>query len=549
VRSVHELLKSEFGLEDGLASTITWAEMLEQKPTLELPPLTEEPDCKESISPDEPFVQILDPATGTATFLVEVIDIIYKHLADKWQNEGFSAGKQQDAWNDYVPQHLLPRLHGYELMMAPYAIAHMKIGLKLKETGYRFEAEERARIYLTNALEPWVREPELPDFDALAHEAAAVNEIKQHKRFTVVVGNPPYSVSSQNKSAYIDGLLATYKKAVKSERNIQPLSDDYIKFIRLSQKISDTTGIGMMGLITNNSYLSGLIHRGVREELLKCFNRAFVLDLHGNSVLAERADDGELDENVFDIRPGVSIILLSKNSGPDAPETLHSDIIGEKNKKYSELMSTNAGLTKWQKLMPVSPDFFFVPKCQDLKEEYERGWKLNEIFPVNISGIKTHRDGFVLDFERSKLEERIGEFRDTSVDDDYFREAYGLKERAGGWCIRSARSAVQQDEDWKSRFQKCLYRPFDVRYLFYARDLIDRPRDAVMDHMVQMKDNIALLAMRQVATGDEYSHFGVTKWIVDNRTFFSNRGIVNLFPLYLRDTSIQGGRPKPNFSS
>ena len=173
VRSVHELLQTEFGLDDGLADTTTWGEMAEKHPGLKLP-RSPTSRAKATISPDEPFVQILDPATGTATFLVEVIDVIHRTLAAKWKQQRLTDAQQRAAWNDYVPKHLLPRLHGYELMMAPYAIAHMKIGLKLDETGYRFGTEERARIYLTNALEPWQDSSDTlrASSPALAHEAA-----------------------------------------------------------------------------------------------------------------------------------------------------------------------------------------------------------------------------------------------------------------------------------------------------------------------------------------------------------------------------------------
>jgi hypothetical protein len=216
VLSVHELLQTEFGLADGLADTTTWGEMLQKHPDLKLPPKTDEPDCKETISPDEAFVQILDPATGTATFLVEVVEVIHRTLMEKWRQ--LSAQQRETAWNEYVPKHLLPRLHAFELMMAPYAIAHMKIGLKLAETGYRFGADERARIYLTNALEPKVKQLPQIGFDALAHEATAVNEIKWYKRFTVVIGNPPYSTISQNMRGWISDLGAcrTYVCVLKS---------------------------------------------------------------------------------------------------------------------------------------------------------------------------------------------------------------------------------------------------------------------------------------------------------------------------------------------
>ena len=184
VRSVDELLRTEFGLTDGLADTTTWGEMAKRHNELKIP---------ESTLPEQAFVQILDPATGTGTFLVEVIDLIHKTMVEKWTAQGHGEKKIQALWNGYVPNHLLPRLHGYELLMAPYAIAHLKIGLKLYETGYRFESDERARVYLTNALEPAGDEQLMLDLlPALAHEAKAVNEIKRKRRFTVVIGNPPY---------------------------------------------------------------------------------------------------------------------------------------------------------------------------------------------------------------------------------------------------------------------------------------------------------------------------------------------------------------------
>ena len=171
VRSVDKILRSEFDLSDGLADTITWGEMTKSHEDLKIP---------EGTSPTQAFVQILDPATGTGTFLVEVIDLIHRTMVEKWNAQGHGEKKIQALWNDYVPKHLLPRLHGYELLMAPYAIAHLKISLKLYETGYRFESDERARVYLTNALEPPGDGQLALDFlTALAHEAEAVNEIKR----------------------------------------------------------------------------------------------------------------------------------------------------------------------------------------------------------------------------------------------------------------------------------------------------------------------------------------------------------------------------------
>ena len=286
VRSVDKLLRIEFGLTDGLADTTTWGEMAKRDKELTIP---------EGTPPGQAFVQILDPATGTGTFLVEVIDLIHNTMTAKWKSQGHGEKKIRTLWNEYVPKHLLPRLHGYELLMAPYAIAHLKIGLKLFETGYRFESDERARVYLTNALEPAGDEQLMLDFlPALAHEATAVNEIKRKQRFTVVIGNPPYSGVSSNMGPWIDGLLkgrlldgtatASYYHVdgePLGERKVW-LQDDYVKFIRLSQWLLDGTGVGVHGYISNHGYLDNPTFRGMRWSLMQSFRWIRVLDLHGD---------------------------------------------------------------------------------------------------------------------------------------------------------------------------------------------------------------------------------------------------------------------------
>jgi type I restriction-modification system DNA methylase subunit len=290
VRSVHELLQTEFDLEDGLASTITWGEIIQKNPSLQLPLRVEGNPAQGNISENEPFVQILDPATGTATFLVETIEVIHRTLKAKWQSQRLSAAQQRDAWNEYVPKHLLPRLHGYELMMAPYAIAHMKIGLKLTETGYRFDSEERARVYLTNALEPWRQQLPLIGFEALAHEAAAVNEIKRAKRFTVVIGNPPYSKEAQNLGAQFLPLIEPFR-FFSNERIREPgailferdINNDYVKFFGFYRLLIESANVGILGVITSSSYLDGKNFRGVRDAIAATFDEISVLNLHGDS--------------------------------------------------------------------------------------------------------------------------------------------------------------------------------------------------------------------------------------------------------------------------
>ena len=258
VRSVDDILRTEFGLDDGLADTTSWSKMVKRFEELSLP---------ENVNPENPFVRILDPATGTGTFLMEVIEVIHKTMMIKWKKKGHNTKETNVLWNNYVTKFLLPRLHGYELMMAPYAIAHMKIGLKLYETGYYFGSDERARIYLTNALEPAQDSSGKFEFmiPALAHEAEAVNAIKRNHRFTVVIGNPPYSKLSSNREKASEALVAPFKAAVQNERNIQPLSDDYVKFFGLSLLLSNQVKGFVFGMITNRGHLVGLIHRGLRQ--------------------------------------------------------------------------------------------------------------------------------------------------------------------------------------------------------------------------------------------------------------------------------------------
>ena len=347
VRSVDELLRTEFGLADGFADTTTWGEMVERFDDLEIP---------EGAAPDQAFVQILDPATGTGTFLVEVIDLIHKTMTEKWQ--GHSKNEIEKLWNDYVPVHLLHRLHGYELMMAPYAIAHMKIGLKLYKTGYRFESNERARVYLTNALEP------AQDFSgtlafaipALAHEADAVNPIKRDQRFTAVIGNPPYAVVSSNWSDWIRREIEDYKQDL-DERRIN-LDDDFIKFFRACQVNFVRSFIGILGLITNFTYLDGRTHRRMRESLLGTFKTISILNLQGD-IKRPHIQASQLgDQNVFDIQQGTAIFLgVARNTQTTVD---YSEIIAPRNNKYSVLSSSTYRSMHSESLAPSAPFYYLV---------------------------------------------------------------------------------------------------------------------------------------------------------------------------------------------
>lgn len=503
VRSVHELLQTEFGLADGLADTTTWGAMLKKQPGLKLPPLTDEPGEERTISPDEPFVQILDPATGTATFLVEVIDVIYRTLAAKWKVRRLTEAQQQAAWNAYVPRHLLPRLHAFELMMAPYAIAHMKIGLKLAETGYRFGTEERARIYLTNALEPKVKQLPQIGFDALAHEAAAVNEIKWYKRFTVVIGNPPYAGISSNMSETAQRMVDAYRLvdgAALNERKLW-LQDDYVKFIRKAQTTIDCTKVGVFGYITNHGYLDNPTFRGMRQSLMETFSQLRVLDLHGNANKKEQAPDGSEDKNIFDIRQGVAICLATRGGGASTIE--HADVWGPREGKYDWFSKHSVGNTAFGKLAPHTPFYFFEPQNTDCREEYDAGFKLTEAMPCFGLGFQSSRDHLVVGFDRHELESRIANFiapqrTDTEIRNELFPGKVVADYAAGDtrqWSLSEARRVLRADPNWRRHIRPCLYRPFDCRVILYDKRMVDWPRPEVLGHMLH--PNLCLLANRQ----------------------------------------------------
>jgi hypothetical protein len=519
VRSLDHLIKTRFNLRLGLADT---------------------------------RVLLLDPAAGTATFLYFVIQQIHETL--------MSMG-QAGAWNDYVEQYLLPRVFGFELLMAPYAMAHMKLGVQLQETGYHFAGDQRLGIYLTNTLEEAITRAQTLGFAGfITREANDAAEIKRDKPIMVVLGNPPYSVSSVNKGDYIEQLMNRYKTAVRSEQNIQPLSDDYIKFIRFAHDRIERTGYGIIGMITNHAYLSGLIHRGMREELMKTFDEIYVLNLHGNSLIGETTPDGGPDQNVFDIRQGVAIILAVKQGVQTSEvsktsEVCYLDLWGIREDKYRWLLENDVSTTDPQVLEPLSPYFFFIPRDLNLQNEYERGWIVTDIYPISSTGIKTHRDRFVIDFDYKSLHSRIAEFRDQGLSDQEVRERFRLKDTRD-WKLPEARAQLQAQENWEKDFQHCLYRPFDVRPIYYSSAVVEFPRPGVMQHM--LRKNIALVTVRQLAS-ESFRHVFTTQHPGDgNAISLSTREYNHYFPLYLYTTpedmagtlfATQETTREPNFSS
>ena len=535
VRSVHELLQTEFGLEDGLASTVTWGEMQARQPELTIP---------EGVKADSPFVQILDPATGTATFLVEVIAVIHRTLTAKWKVQRLTDKQQHAAWNDYIPKHLLPRLHGYELMMAPYAIAHMKIGLKLHETGYRFQSEERVRVYLTNALEPASDAAKQRQFEALApalaHEAMAVNEVKRNQQFTVVIGNPPYSVKSGNKGFWISELLKIYKAGL-NERKIN-LDDDYIKFIRYAEYLIKMSGKGIFCCISNNSFLDGITHRQMRKTLIDTFDSIYVLDLHGSTTRREISSDGKQDGNVFDIQIGVGInIFIRKLKKSFCNQVFHCDLFGCREDKYTELLLSTHDSTKYNLINPQEPYLFFVPKNFSLDKEYHEFIYLPDLFPLNSNGIETHKDELMIQHSEYLMQKILSDL--ISLEELVLKNKYKIMKEGRDWQVASAQKDARSK---KVRVINVEYRPFDTRFTAYSstsKGVLAWPRFNVMRHMIG-STNIALCLKKQGKFDFSYSF--VSNKPSEACLFESAFAKVSLFPLFLLPevTSQASNQPK-----
>lgn len=510
IRSVHELLQTEFGLEDGLASTITWGEMLKRHPEMKLPILTPKnlakPDSEDIlISPDTPFVMILDIATGTGTFLVEIIDVIHKTMKARWQKLGKRDQDIVTLWNEYVPQHLLPRLYGYELMMAPYAIAHMKIGLKLFETGYDFKSDERVRVYLTNTLEPADDNQQtlVGIVPALAHEAEAVNAVKCNVRFTVIVGNPPYANYSANLSPQARKIVDKYRSfhgvpirernQLQFERNIQ---DDFAKFISIAQGIVDVSNVGVVSYITNGTMLASTSLRGMRENLMRSFSTLYELNLHGGGN--EIISGVDNDENVFDIIQAVAIHIYVRSKSSVASEVRYADLLGTRLLKYAALAVQSVIGTEWQRIEPDEENCGFVPQDEG---GGERSYRLDAAFVKFGAGIKTNQDAVVIGFNDASLLESVRAFYNELI----------------------SRKDVQSD------IYSILYRPFDVRKIFYHEEVVASRSLPTMKHIIS-GPNIGLVCSSTWTTPARFS-VGVSRNMVEMKTGTHDRG-TTFFPLY-----------------
>ncbi len=504
VRAVDEVLQTEFGLPDGLADTskvtIDWD--TGQKAMTKAGKLRKD-GKKAMVKREVHRVQILDPATGTGTFLAEVI----KQIAPKVQ------GIAPAMWSKYIEDDLIPRLHGFELLMASYAMCHMKLDMILTELGYKPTGNPpRLSVYLTNSLEEG--EPAnqaLPFTQWLSREAKGANTIKRDMPIMCVMGNPPYLGEGGVSEGWIGNLMDDYKKEpggkVKlKERNSKWLNDLYVKFIRLSSHLIEKNGEGVLGFITNHGYLDNPTFRGMRWHLMHTFDRIWVLDLHGNAKKKELTPEGAPDKNVFDIQQGVSIIIAvkKKDGSKDLAEVMHGDLWGTRAAKYKALNTLkNLEDASGSRLSPHKHYQMFYPVDAALLDAYDAGFSVRSFFTVGVLGFQTHRDKFAIADTRSDIEARLADMRNLEISDDDFHMKYGTRDNRD-WKLHKQRKILADSDSERPSITECLYRPFDVRWCDLSYTMMDYPRTEITQHVLN-RENLCLLASRQLAT-EGYRH-------------------------------------------
>ena len=519
VHAVDDILKTEFNLPQGLSDTSKIIKQIKKF----------DPKTKKYIDNEVEIhkVQILDPATGTGTFLAEVVKHIYGSF------KGI-----QGIWSRYVTNDLIPRLNGFELLMASYAMAHLKMDMLLTETGYKPTDDQRFKIFLTNSLEEAQRESGTMFSSALSEESYQANEIKQDTPVMCVIGNPPYSSVSSNNGKWISDLIEDYKyiDGVHFNERKHWLNDDYVKFIRYAQYLIEKNGDGVIAFINPHGFLDNPTFRGMRWNLLKTYDKIFTIDLHGNSKKKEVSPDGSPDINVFDIQQGVSINIFIKNGKKKENELgriFHFDLFGKREFKYDFLGNNSLKTIDFKELLYNQPNYFFIPKNDDGRIEYEKGVSIVEIFPNNKTGIVSMGDSFVLDDSPTKLVDKIEDFLNNSYTETELKTKFSLGKNYAKWIIKNKETIRKIN----LKPVKIAYRPFHDKYTIFDNNLLWRWREETMKHFV-LGNNIGIVVGRQ-STDDYWCNVQVASNFIDNRFHFSYKGTASHFPLYLYNQNIQ----------
>ncbi|EIJ35287.1 type ISP restriction/modification enzyme [Thiothrix nivea] len=533
VRAVDGILKTEFGLSEGLADS--------SKTTIkvDMPVVRGRGKDRatriEKVEREVHRVQILDPSCGTGTFLAEAVRHIY---------EDFES--MPGIWPQYVRDDLIPRLHGFELLMASYAMAHLKMDMLLRETGYEAKGDQRFNIFLTNALEE--HHPDTATLFAswLSDEAQSANYIKRDTPVMVVIGNPPYSGHSANRGKWIASLLTDYKQepggGKLKERNSKWLNDDYVKFIRYGQFFVERNHEGVLAYISNNGFLDNPTFRGMRWHLLTTFDKIFVINLHGSVKKKDGNFDENKDENVFDIEQGVSINLFVKTGRKkkgQLAKLFYYSVHGSRKKKYKLLAESALDAFEFKNIDLRSPSYLFTQFETKGQSVYEKGFSLKELFVVQSIGIATARDSFCIKFSENEVKKLVGDFSLMQIEDA--REKYQLGKDVRDWKVEWAKADLLKSNIDENKVEKIFYRPFDERYTYYtgnSRGFHCMPRNDVMQHLVS-GENIGICFNRRVEENRRFTDVFLFKGIVQLHSL-SIKEANSIAPIFVSKEGICG---------
>lgn len=495
-------------------------------------------------------VQILDPAAGTGTFLAVTAEKIHESYIG-----------QEGLWDDDVIHNIIPRLNGFEYLVAPYTMAHLKLATALHVK----EIPDRLKIYLTNSLEKDYPETQFDFARYITDESNAASIIKRDTPIMVIMGNPPYKEKSANKGAWIMGLMDDYKqepglqktiisrnrktgevkyKNTLDEKNAKGINNDYCKFIRLGHNFVTRNQEGVLAYICGNTFTKTNIFRGMRYQLLQDFDDIYILNLHGSSKFDESSQDTD-DENIFNIKVGVSvnIFVKRKNSQHTGIATVHyKDIFGTRRQKLDFLSSHQLQDIDFETISPEAPFYDFCPKTENhdkLKEQYEQGFKLSSLMPKKTQGLKTGDDKTLILPDATSLKILIEDLISDKTD-SFLYETYHFKDTEK---ITGTRRAIKNNQNRQKYLTNICYRPFDERWTYLHSDLVQRPRPLIQSSMLGKENLMLCIGKQGTAIGNnEWSLVWISSLPTDMNV--NPRGGAYLFPLLI----FEAGYANPTFN-
>lgn len=508
-------------------------------------------------------ITLLDFATGTGTFLLEAFRKALEPISKNSVN--------------YNPKALIDKFCGFEFLIAPYTIAHLKISQSFKEEfNSPLNDDESLKIALTNTLYFKSISKEQNDQNTLFTLIDLTKEFKKaqkikEEQILIITGNPPYSGASSNKGLYEDEIKISYglepskanlskeqkkyinlyfqektkqntntfkaiyeKHKLENEKNPKWLLDDYVKFIRFAQSKIDSQESGIFAFISNNSFLDNPTFRGMRYSLMQSFDKIYILNLHGDTRKKEKAPDGSKDDNVFDIMQGVSInIFIKQNSKAKNTNIYYHDLYGKRKDKYEFLYENDLNSIKWTLVKNNEPFYLFLPQNNDLLEEYNKGISVKDMFMLSSTGICTQRDSVTIQKTKQDIVNLVNDF--CKLDEVTLKEKYNIEKDGRDWQLSKAINSLKNT---KGAFKQVAYRPFDPCWTYYngeSRAFMAYPRDEVMEHFLE-NENIGLICNRTVSL-QTFNHNFITQYIADLHILETGNASAYIFPLYLYPTT------------